>query len=147
MILLLVRLLQLGLATLLGACIGATCHSQKRSAWIEVCALFALGSALLTMVASSSFTLLPGAVQMHRHPTPIIAWIIIGSYLLGAGWLLGQQRRPTSTEWTTALMMGAVAIIGILCGAGWLLEAVGVVILVLGVLLLYSVMKRYLFLH
>jgi uncharacterized membrane protein YhiD involved in acid resistance len=147
MILLLVHLLQLGLATLLGAGIGATRHDQKRSAWIEVCALFALGSSLLTMIASSGFASLPGIVQMHSHPTHIVAWIIIGSYLLGACWLLGQQRRPASTELTTALMVGVVMIIGILCGAGWLLEAVGGVILILSGLLLYSVMKRYFSLH
>ena len=143
MILLQTSLARLGLAALLGACMGATCPSQVRTVWIGVSALMALGSSLLTMTAFLGFTPVPGMGHVQSDPTRIVSWILIGSGLLGASSLLGQQGRPAVTGLTTAVMIWIVAVIGILCGVGWLSEAVGGALLILSVFLLHRLVKRY----
>jgi putative Mg2+ transporter-C (MgtC) family protein len=81
--------------------------------------------------------------QVQRDPTRIVSWILIGSGLLGVGSLLGQQGRPTVTALFTAATFWVVAVIGVLCGAGWLGEAVGGALLTLSIGLLYRLVKRY----
>jgi putative Mg2+ transporter-C (MgtC) family protein len=106
-------------------------------------ALVAVGSSLLTMTALFGFTDVAGTAPMQGDPTRIVSWIIVGSGLLGAGSLLGQRERPTVTGLTTAVLIWMVAVMGILCGAGWLIEAVGGTLLTLSIGLLYRLAKRY----
>jgi len=143
MVLLPTALVRLSLAALLGACIGATRAYQTRTVWMRIHALVAVGSSLLTMTALFGFTGVSGTAPMQGDPTRIVSWIIVGSGLLGAGSLLGQRERPTVTGVTTAVLIWMVAVLGILCGAGWLIEAVGGALLTLSVLLLHLLVKRY----
>ena len=144
MILLQTSLARLGLAALLGACMGATRPSQVRTVWIGVSALMALGSSLLTMTAFLGFTPVPGMGHVQGDPTRIVSWILIGSGLLGASSLLVQQGEGLpSPALTTAVMIWVAAMIGVLCGAGWLSEAVGGALLILSVFLIYRLVKRY----
>ncbi len=141
MILLQTALVRLGLAMLLGACIGATRLFHLRSNGIGVHALVALGASLFTVTALFGFTSASG--QVHGDPTRLVTWILIGSGLLGASNLLRKPGRSTVTGLFTAVTFCAGAVIGVLCGAGWLSEAAGATLLVMIVFLLSHLVKRY----
>ncbi len=142
MILLQLSLVRLGLAVLLGACIGVTRASHPRSVWIGVHALMALGSCLLTMTALLGFTGAPLIGQGQGDPTRIISWILLGSGLLGAGSLFGQQGRSTVATLVRAATFWVAAALGVLCGAGWLSAAVWGALLTLSIGLVYRLAKR-----
>lgn len=143
MILLQLSLVRLGLAALLGACLGVTRASPPRSAWIAAHALVALGSCLLTITALFGFTAVSVVGQAHAAPTRIISWILLGSGWLAAASLFGQQGRPTVATLATAAAFWVAAALGVLCGAGWLSAAVGGALLIVSIGLLSRLVKRY----
>jgi putative Mg2+ transporter-C (MgtC) family protein len=143
MILLQLSLVRLGLAVLLGACVGALRASHPRSAWIGVHALLAPGSCLLTMTALLGLSGAPVRGQVQGDPTRIISWILLGGGWLAAASLFGQQGRPTVATLASATMFWVVAALGVLCGAGWLSAAVAGALMIVSIGLLSRLAKRY----
>jgi putative Mg2+ transporter-C (MgtC) family protein len=123
----LIRLDLLGsllLATVLGATIGLEREITGKEAGLRTMMLICIGSALLTELSVS--------MASGSDPTRISAAIVSGIGFLGAGVIITDRGRVRGL--TTAATIWVVAAIGIACGAGQYVEAIGTTLLVLLVL-------------
>lgn len=133
-------LLRLGLALVLGACVGFERERGERSAGLRTNALVALGSSLIMIVSTFGFTDILGARNVVLDPSRIAAQVVSGIGFLGAGTIL--LRKEVVKGLTTAAAIWVVAAIGLACGAGLLLEAVFTTILTIAVLTLLRPLRR-----
>jgi putative Mg2+ transporter-C (MgtC) family protein len=125
----LIRLDLLGsllLAAVLGATIGLEREITGKEAGLRTMMLICIGSALLTELSVSMAT---GSLS---DATRISAAIVSGIGFLGAGVIITDRGRVRGL--TTAATIWVVAAIGIACGAGQYVEAIGTTVLVLVVL-------------
>ena len=123
----LIRLDLLGsllLATVLGATIGLEREITGKEAGLRTMMLICIGSALLTELSIS--------MASGSDPTRISAAIVSGIGFLGAGVIITDRGRVRGL--TTAATIWVVAAIGIACGGGQYVEAIGTTLLVLLVL-------------
>lgn len=77
--------LQLVLATFLGALLGWERELKKKEAGLQTYSLVALGSCLLTLLAFSYFETLSGQMGVDFDPSRIIQAIAIGIGFVGGG--------------------------------------------------------------
>jgi putative Mg2+ transporter-C (MgtC) family protein len=122
-------------ALVLGAVIGLERQWRQRMAGLRTNALVALGAALFELFA----VLLTG--QHGVDPTRIAAYVVSGIGFLGAGVILrdGVNIRGINT----AATIWCSAAVGVLAGAGFILEAlIGAALVVLAHLLLRPVARR-----
>ncbi len=139
-------LLRLGIALALGAVVGIERELRGRIAHVagmRTLALVSMGSALFTIISAHGFTALAGKGYAPVDPTRIAAQIVTGIGFLGAGTILLQRQMVRGL--TTAAAIWMMAAIGMACGAGLLLEAIGATLLGLVVLAALRPIERLIF--
>jgi len=102
-----------GLAILLGTCVGLERQLRQRVAGLRTNALVALGAAVFTVMASEIG---------DQAPARIVSYIISGIGFLGAGVILkdGASIRGLNT----AATLWCTAAIGAFCGLGYIFEPI-----------------------
>ena len=118
-------LVQLGLATLCGGCIGFERELSGKPAGLRTNILICVGAALFT---SLSFAMAGG----RGDPARVAAQILPGVGFIGAGTIL--HTRGSVTGLTSAATIWVVAAIGMALGAGNYVDALGTTVLVMLVL-------------
>ncbi len=141
-----VILLRLVLALVLGALVGLERESNERPAGMRTNALVSLGSALFTIISAYGFASLLGTLHIQVDPTRIASYIVAGIGFLGGGSIVVARDSDKVKGLTTAAAIWVVAAIGMACGAGLLVEAVAVTILVLLILFFLGLLERRLLL-
>src|SRR5579875_2879074 len=127
-------LLRLGLALVLGACVGLERERGERSAGLRTNALVALGSSLIMIVSTFGFADILGTNNVVLDPSRIAAQVVSGIGFLGGRRIL--LRKEEVKGLTTA------AAIGLACGAGLLLEAIFTTIVTIAVITLLRPLRR-----
>jgi putative Mg2+ transporter-C (MgtC) family protein len=133
-------LLRLGLALVLGACVGFERERGERGAGLRTHALVALGSSLVMIISAFGFADLQGVPNVTLDPSRIAAQVVSGIGFIGAGTIL--LRKEIVKGLTTAAAIWVVAAIGLACGAGLLLEALIVTVFTIAVLTLLGPLRQ-----
>ena len=133
-------LLRLGLALVLGACVGFERERGERAAGLRTHALVALGSSLVMIVSAFGFADILGMPNVTLDPSRIAAQVVSGIGFIGAGTIL--LRKEIVKGLTTAAAIWVVAAIGLACGAGLLLEALIATIFTIAVLTLLQPLRQ-----
>jgi putative Mg2+ transporter-C (MgtC) family protein len=132
--------LRLGLALVLGACVGFERERGERGAGLRTHALVALGASLVMIVSAFGFADSLGTRNVTLDPSRMAAQVVSGIGFLGAGTIL--LRKEIVKGLTTAAAIWVVAAIGLACGAGLLLEALFTTILTIAVLALLQPLRQ-----
>lgn len=114
----------LALALVLSALIGIERELRQKSAGLRTHTLVGLGAALFMLVSKYGFgdVLVPGHVVLD--PSRVAAQIVTGIGFIGGGVIF--VRRDLVRGLTTAAVVWLTAAVGMACGAGLILLAVGV---------------------
>jgi putative Mg2+ transporter-C (MgtC) family protein len=136
-------LLRLFVALLLGIFVGVERERRGRPAGMRTLGLVSMGSAFFMILSAYGFAGLGSAEASRVDPSRIAAQIVTGIGFLGAGTILLHRR--TVQGLTTAAAVWTIAAIGMACGLGLLLDAVGSTVLGLVVLLALRPVEGYLF--
>jgi putative Mg2+ transporter-C (MgtC) family protein len=124
-----------GVALALGAVIGVERQWRQRMAGLRTNALVALGAALFELFAVLM------SDQRGIDPTRIAAYVVSGIGFLGAGVILGDGVNVRGIN--TAATIWCSSAIGVLAGAGYIIEAVlGALLVVVGHVALRPVARR-----
>jgi putative Mg2+ transporter-C (MgtC) family protein len=108
--------IRLGLATVLGAAIGAERERLERAAGLRTHALVSVASALIMVVSTYGFPLPPNDPDGALDPSRIAAQVVSGIGFLGAGLIV--FRENTVRGLTTAASIWSVAGVGLAAGGG-----------------------------
>ena len=126
-------LLRLLLATFLGLAIGIERELKRKSLGLKTILVISIVSCLLTIVSIQSAYLFPEGMLaeiIRMDPLRLAAQIVSGVGFLGAGVILRRGDDTVSGLTTAAIVWGAAGI-GIATGAGFYIEAVAGVTLIL----------------
>lgn len=125
-------LLRLLLATFLGLAIGIERELKRKSLGLKTILVISIVSCLLTIVSIQSAYLFPEGMlaEIRMDPLRLAAQIVSGVGFLGAGVILRRGDDTVSGLTTAAIVWGAAGI-GIATGAGFYIEAVAGVTLIL----------------
>lgn len=137
-------LLRLLLSAVLGLMIGLEREFKRKPLGLKTSLVIAIVSCLLTIVSIQSAYFFPQSdyTRIQMDPLRLAAQIVSGIGFLGAGVIL-RKEDDTITGLTTAAMIWGAAGIGIATGAGFYIEAIaGVTLLLISVELLPYVIKR-----
>ena len=108
-------IIQLILATVLGALIGLEREIKRKEAGLQTYSLVALGTCLFTIISFELFNSFFGKTGISFDPSRIIMAIAVGIGFIGAGVIF---RQPSGiVGLTTAAGLWATAAIGIAAGA------------------------------
>jgi putative Mg2+ transporter-C (MgtC) family protein len=125
-----------GAALVLGAGVGLERQWRQRMAGLRTNALVALGAALFELLATLMLAGLHGV-----DPTRVAAYVISGIGFLGAGVILRDGVNVRGIN--TAATIWCSAALGVLCGAGYIIQAIiGAALIVAAHLLLRPVARR-----
>ncbi len=128
-------LLRLLIAAILGLLIGLERELKRKSLGLKTILVISIVSCLLTIVSIQSAYLLPGSAlaEIRMDPLRLAAQIVTGVGFLGAGVILRREDDTISGLTTAAIVWGAAGI-GVAIGAGFYIEAiVGVGLLLISV--------------
>lgn len=131
-------LIRLIVAAMLGLMIGLERELKRKSLGLKTILVISIVSCLLTIVSIQSAYLLPGSdvLDIRMDPLRLAAQIISGVGFLGAGVILRRGDDTISGLTTAAIVWGAAGI-GVAVGAGFYVEAVlGVSLLLISVKLI-----------
>src|SRR6266516_4346361 len=120
-----VILLRLMVALLIGAFIGLEREIHERSAGMRTLALVSLGSALFTAISAYGFIDIARSLHVSYDPTRIASYVVAGIGFLGGGTIFLSREKEKVQGLTTAAAIWVVAAIGMACGAGFIVGAVG----------------------
>src|SRR5690625_2515654 len=137
----LVRLL---LAAILGLTIGLERELKRKSLGLKTILVISIVSCLLTIVSIQSAYLFPEGTlaEIRMDPLRLAAQIVSGVGFLGAGVILRRGDDTVSGLTTAAIVWGAAGI-GIATGAGFYVEAVaGVTLLLVSVEIVPAIIKK-----
>lgn len=137
----LVRLL---LAAILGLAIGLERELKRKSLGLKTILVISIVSCLLTIVSVQSSYIFPPSTfnEIRMDPLRLAAQIVSGVGFLGAGVILKREDDTVSGLTTAAIVWGAAGI-GIATGAGYYIEAVaGVALLLFSVELVPSIIRK-----
>ena len=137
-------LLRLVISAVLGLAIGLEREFKRKPLGLKTSLVIAIVSCLLTIVSIQSAYLFPNSdyILIQMDPLRLAAQIVSGIGFLGAGVIL-RREDDTITGLTTAAMIWGAAGIGIATGAGFYIEAIaGVSLLLVSVELIPSLIKR-----
>lgn len=137
----LVRLL---IATILGLAIGIERELKRKSLGLKTILVISIVSCLLTIVSIQSAYLFPSnsLAEIRMDPLRLAAQIVSGVGFLGAGVILRRGDDTVSGLTTAAIVWGAAGI-GIATGAGFYIEAVaGVALLLISLEFIPTVINR-----
>ncbi|MFB6468155.1 MgtC/SapB family protein [Cytobacillus sp. Hz8] len=128
-------LVKLGISTVLGLIIGLEREIKRKPVGLKTSLVISIVSCLLTIVSIESAYTFPknDAVNITMDPLRLAAQIVSGIGFLGAGVILRRGNDSISGLTTAALIWGAAGI-GIAVGAGFYIEAIaGVTLLIISV--------------
>lgn len=137
-------LLRLLLAAALGLAMGIERELKKKSLGLKTILVISIVSCLLTIVSIQSAYLFPEGVlaEIRMDPLRLAAQIVSGVGFLGAGVILRRGDDTVSGLTTAAIVWGAAGI-GIATGAGFYIEAVaGVTLLLVSVEIVPVIIKK-----
>src|SRR5690625_184674 len=137
-------LLRLLLAAILGLLIGIEREMKRKSLGLKTILVISIVSCLLTIVSIQSSYLFPASeyTEIRMDPMRLAAQIVSGVGFLGAGVILRRQDDTVSGLTTAAIVWGAAGI-GIAAGAGFYIEAIaGVTLLLISVELIPFLIKK-----
>jgi putative Mg2+ transporter-C (MgtC) family protein len=137
-------LLRLLLATFLGLAMGIERELKRKSLGLKTILVISIVSCLLTIVSIQSAYLFPAdsLAEIRMDPLRLAAQIVSGVGFLGAGVILRRGDDTVSGLTTAAIVWGAAGI-GIATGAGFYIEAVaGVVLLLVSVELVPAIISK-----
>jgi putative Mg2+ transporter-C (MgtC) family protein len=126
---------KLGISAFLGLVIGLERELKRKPVGLKTSLVISIVSCLLTVVSSESAYMFPGDddVNITMDPLRLAAQIVSGIGFLGAGVIL-RRGNDTISGLTTAAMIWGAAGIGITVGAGFYMEAIaGVALLIISV--------------
>lgn len=135
-------LLKLGLSAVFGLVIGLERELKRKPVGLKTTLVICIVSCLLTIVSIESAYKFPdtGHVKISMDPMRLAAQIISGIGFLGAGVIL--RRNDSISGLTTAAIIWGAAGIGVAVGAGFFLDALaGVALLIISVELIPFLMK------
>lgn len=131
-------IIRLCIALILGGIVGYERQAQSKSAGLRTHILVCLG-ACLCMIVSINIAmdnyLFYGLT--NSDPERIAAQVITGVGFLGAGTILANQKERNVKGLTTAASIWAVAAVGLVVGAGYIVTATAATVLVFIVLTLF----------
>jgi putative Mg2+ transporter-C (MgtC) family protein len=124
-------LLKLAIAALLSLIIGIERELKKKPVGLKTCLVISTLSCLLTIISIDTAYSTPprDEINITMDPLRLAAQIVSGIGFLGAGVIL-RRGNDSITGLTTAAIIWGAAGIGIAVGAGFYLEAVTTVIIV-----------------
>ncbi|SEM59414.1 putative Mg2+ transporter-C (MgtC) family protein [Mesobacillus persicus] len=128
-------LIRLGISAFLGLVIGLERELKRKPVGLKTSLVISIVSCLLTIVSIESAYMFPGDedVNITMDPLRLAAQIVSGIGFLGAGVIL-RRGNDTISGLTTAAMIWGAAGIGIAVGAGFYIEAIaGVALLIFSV--------------
>ena len=128
-------LIKLGISALLGLIIGLEREMKRKPVGLKTSLVISIVSCLLTIVSMESAYKFPGSddVNITMDPLRLAAQIVSGVGFIGAGVILRRDNNSISGLTTAAIIWGAAGI-GIAVGAGFFLEAIaGVILLIISV--------------
>lgn len=128
-------LIRLLIAALLGLVLGVERELKRKSLGLRTILVISIASCLLTIVSIQSSYLLPASTnaEIRMDPLRLAAQVISGVGFLGAGVILRRDDDTISGLTTAAIVWGAAGI-GIATGAGFYVEAiVGVALILISV--------------
>ncbi|MGE7603083.1 MgtC/SapB family protein [Peribacillus sp. NPDC097675] len=128
-------LMKLGMSAILGLIIGLEREMKRKPVGLKTSLVISIVSCLLTIVSLESAYKFPGSndVNISMDPLRLAAQIVSGVGFIGAGVILRRDNNSISGLTTAAIIWGAAGI-GIAVGAGFFLEAIaGVILLILSV--------------
>lgn len=137
-------LLRLLIAATLGLAIGLERELKRKSLGLKTILVISTISCLLTIVSIQASYVFPESdfLEIRMDPLRLAAQIVSGVGFLGAGVIL-QRGDDTISGLTTAAMVWGAAGIGIAVGAGFYIEAVtGVALLLVSVELIPIIIKK-----
>ena len=137
-------LLRLVISAILGLTIGLEREYKGKPLGLKTCLVISITSCLLTIVSIQSAYLFPDSefVMIRMDPLRLAAQIVSGVGFLGAGVIL-RREDDTISGLTTAAMVWGAAGVGIATGAGFYIEAVsGVALLIISVELIPLLINR-----
>ncbi|WP_042352083.1 MgtC/SapB family protein [Bacillus massiliigorillae] len=127
--------LKLGITAILGLIIGIEREIRRKPVGLKTSLVISIVSCLLTIVSIKSAYLFPSSdhVNITMDPLRLAAQIISGIGFLGAGVILRRENDSISGLTTAAMIWGAAGL-GIAVGAGFYIEAIaGVFLLIISV--------------
>lgn len=128
-------LLRLLIAAILGLLIGLERELKRKSLGLKTILVISIVSCLLTIVSIQSAYLLPDSAlaEIRMDPLRLAAQIVTGVGFLGAGVILRREDDTISGLTTAAIVWGAAGV-GVAIGAGFYMEAIiGVGLLLISV--------------
>lgn len=128
-------LIKLGISAILGLIIGLEREMKRKPAGLKTTLVISIVSCLITIVSIESAYMSPGSddVNITMDPLRLAAQIVSGIGFLGAGVILRRDNNSISGLTTAAIIWGAAGI-GIAVGAGFYIEAIaGVFLLMISV--------------
>ncbi|MFS0780443.1 MgtC/SapB family protein [Bacillus sp. 1P06AnD] len=125
-------LLKLGLTAVLGLILGMERQIKRKPVGLKTSLVISIVSCLLTIVSIDTTYISPpqNHVNISFDPLRLAAQIVSGVGFLGAGVIL-RRENDSITGLTTAAIIWGAAGIGIAVGAGFFIEAVAVVFLII----------------
>jgi putative Mg2+ transporter-C (MgtC) family protein len=128
-------IIKLIISAMLGSIIGLERELKRKPIGLKTCLVISIISCLLTIVSIKSAYLFPSSefLNITMDPLRLAAQIVSGIGFLGAGVIL-RRENDTIAGLTTAAMLWGASGIGIAVGAGFYVEAlVGVTLLIISV--------------
>ncbi|MDQ0247200.1 putative Mg2+ transporter-C (MgtC) family protein [Bacillus fengqiuensis] len=133
--------IKLGVSAILGLVIGLERELKRKPVGLKTSLVICIVSCLLTIVSIESAYVFEKTDHITMDPLRLAAQIVSGIGFLGAGVILRRGNDSISGLTTAAMIWGAAGI-GIAVGAGFFLEAItGVVLLIISVELLPLVLR------
>ncbi len=138
-------IIRLFVALILGALIGYERQAQSKAAGLRTHTLVCVG-ACLCMIISIHIAMDAFFMYGYRNSDPerIAAQVISGVGFLGAGTIMANQKAHNVQGLTTAAGLWAVAALGLVVGAGYLIEAITGTIMILVVLTVFVQFEKIL---
>lgn len=137
-------LIRLLIAAILGLAIGLERELKRKSLGLKTILVISTISCLLTIVSIQASYVFPASdyIEIRMDPLRLAAQIVSGVGFLGAGVILRRDDDTISGLTTAALVWGAAGI-GIAVGAGFYIEAiVGVTLLLISVELIPIIIDK-----
>lgn len=128
-------IIKLCISAVLGLIIGLERELKRKPVGLKTSLVISIVSCLLTIVSIESAYMFPGSdkVNITMDPLRLAAQIVSGIGFLGAGVILRRGNDSISGLTTAAMIWGAAGI-GIAVGAGFYVEAIaGVILLIISV--------------
>jgi putative Mg2+ transporter-C (MgtC) family protein len=134
-------LIKIGLAAILGLIVGFEREVRKKPLGLKTCMVICIASCLLTVVSIESAYQFPKTDRIMMDPLRLAAQIVSGIGFIGAGVIMVQGL--TVVGLTTAALIWGASGLGIAIGAGFYMEAIASLLLMLiGVEFVPFIMRR-----